>query len=106
MGPQRLYLNRWTLDFDPDVDIPKVIPVWVRLPNLPMHCWNPKLLKDIENALGRYIDMEIPKDQYTCAWICVEVYLKGGLPEEINLNSEQVLVSYSTTRLQVATIQM
>ena len=27
MGPQGLYLNRWSLDFDPAIDIPKAVPV-------------------------------------------------------------------------------
>ena len=39
MGPQGLYLTRWTPDFDPALDVPKAVPVWVRLPNLPMHFW-------------------------------------------------------------------
>ena len=85
MGPQRLYLNGWTPDFDPEVNIPKAIPVYVRLPNLPMHCWNPKSLQAIGNVLGNYIDMASPKDQYACARICVEVDLEGGLPEAIKL---------------------
>jgi len=38
MGPQGLYLNNWTPDFDPIVDVPKAVLVWVRLPNLPVHC--------------------------------------------------------------------
>ena len=38
MGPQGLYLNSWMPYFDPKVDIPKAVPVRVRLPNLPMHC--------------------------------------------------------------------
>ena len=38
MGSQGLYLNRWTPYFDPTVDVPKEVPVWVRLPNLPVHC--------------------------------------------------------------------
>ena len=80
MGLQGLYLNRWTPDFDPEADIPKVVPVWVRLPNLPMHCWNPKSLHAIGNVLGKYIDMASPKDQYACARICVEVDLEAGLP--------------------------
>ena len=85
MGPQGLYLNGWTPDFDPEADIPKAVPVWVRLPNLPMHCWNPKSLQTIGNALGKYIDMANPKDQYACARLCVEVDLEAGLPEAINL---------------------
>ena len=63
MGPQGLYLNGWTPDFDPEADIPKAVPVWVKLPNLPMHCWNTKSLRAIGNALGKYIDTASPKDQ-------------------------------------------
>ena len=85
IGPQGLYLNRWTPDFDPEADTPKAVPVWVRLPNLPMHYWNPKSLEAIGYVLGKYIDMASPKDQYACACICVEVDLEVGLPEAIKL---------------------
>jgi len=85
MGPQGLYLNQWTPDFDPAVDIPKAVPVWVRLPNLPIHCWNPDSLQAIGNGLGRYIDSADPKGIYSCARICVEVDLEAGLPEAIKL---------------------
>lgn len=40
MGPRGLYLNRWTLDFDLEVDIPFVVHVWARLPKLPLLCWD------------------------------------------------------------------
>ena len=29
MDMRGLYLNKWTLDFDPELDIPNVVPVWV-----------------------------------------------------------------------------
>jgi hypothetical protein len=86
MGPQGLYLNKWTLDFDPAVDVPSAVPVWVRLPNLPVHCWNWDSLKHIGNALGKFIDRTDNKDQYDCARICVEVDLEVGLPEAIKIN--------------------
>jgi hypothetical protein len=85
MGTQGLYLNRWTPSFDPAVEVPKDVPVWVRLPNLPIHCWNPTSLKEIGNGLGQYIDRADPKDQYSCTCICVEVDLEEGLPEAIKL---------------------
>ena len=56
MGSRGLYLNRWSPDFDPTVDGPKEVPVWVRLPNLPVHYWNAQSLERIGNKLGRYID--------------------------------------------------
>ena len=37
MGPQVLYLNKWTPDFDLNQDVPFVVPVWVRFPHLPLH---------------------------------------------------------------------
>lgn len=75
MRQQGLYLNKWSPDFDPSQDIPSTVPVWVQLPHLPLHCWNQKTLQIISNALGKYIDHDVRKDQYSCARICVEVYL-------------------------------
>jgi hypothetical protein len=86
MGTQGLYLNRWSPDFDPTVDVPKEVPVWVRLPNLPIHCWNTPALEKIGNTLGRFIDKADHKGQYSCARICVEVDLEVGLPEAIKLS--------------------
>ena len=85
MRPQGLYLNKWTIDFDPMQDVPFAVPVWVRLPHLPLHCWNSSSLKAIGNKLGKCIDRAEPKDQFSCARICVEVDLETGLLEAINL---------------------
>ena len=85
MAPQGLYLNKWTPDFDLNQDIPSVVPVWVRMPHIPNHCWNPEPLEAIRNTLGKYIDRAERKEQYTCARICVEVDLEVGHPEVINL---------------------
>ena len=53
MGPQGLYLNKWTPDFDPSQDVPYAIPVWLRLPFIPLHCWNTKSLVIVGNKLCR-----------------------------------------------------
>jgi hypothetical protein len=86
MGTQGLYLNRWTPDFDPNVDSPKEVPVWVRLPNLPVHCWSYESLQKIGNGIGHFIDKADTKVNYTCARICVEVDLEAGLPEAVKLS--------------------
>ena len=85
MGYQGLYLNRWTPDFNPTVNMPKEVPVWVRLPNLPVHCWNFHSLQKIGNGLGKFIDIADNKGQYPCARICVEVDLEAALPEAVKL---------------------
>ena len=85
MGPQGLYLNRWTCDFDLTIDVPKAFLVWVRLPNMSIHCWTHSSLQIIGDGLGKYIDKEITKYQYSYARICVEVDLEAGLTEAITL---------------------
>ena len=43
-------------------------------------------MTSIGNSLGWYIDKSEPKyPMFSCAWICVEVDLKKGLPEVVNL---------------------
>lgn len=56
MGPHGIYLNRWTLDSDPSSDFPSAVLVWVHLPDLMVHCWNPDSMQSIGNALGEFID--------------------------------------------------
>ena len=85
MGSQGLYLNRWTPDFDPTVDLPKEVPVWVRLPNLLVHCWNYETLQVIGNGIGKFVDKADNKNNYNCARICIEVDLEAGLPEVVKL---------------------
>ena len=85
MGPQGLYLNKWSPNFDPTQDVPSAVLFWVRLPHLPLHYWNLDSLEAIENMLGKYIDRDDQKDQFSCARICVEVDLETVLPEAINL---------------------
>ena len=84
-GPWGLYLNKWSPDFDPTQDVMSTTPVWVRLPCLPLHCWNSESLETIGNKLWKYIDREERKDQYSCARICVEADLEIGLSKAIKL---------------------
>jgi hypothetical protein len=86
IGTKGMYLNKWTLDFNPENEIPSAVLVWVRLPFLPLHCWNDETIKNIGNALGRFIDRAEPRDGLqSCARLCVEVDLEKGLLEAIQL---------------------
>ena len=89
MGPQGLYLNRWNLYFNPTIDVPKAVPVWVRLPNLPIHRWTSSSMQAIGNKLGKYIDKAHPRDNYSCACIFVEVDMEAGILEAIKLAVEE-----------------
>ena len=85
MGPQGIYLNKWTLNFDPIQDVPPSVLIWVRLPHLPLHCWNSESLETIGNKLGKYIDKTEKIYQYLCARIRIEVDFETGLPVAIKL---------------------
>ena len=78
-------MNKWSPYFDPSQDVPSTVPVWVRLPHLSLLCWSTSSLEAIGKKMGKFIDREVRKDQYSCARICVEVDLEIGLPEVINL---------------------
>jgi hypothetical protein len=82
MGPQGMYLNKWSRNFS---QYPLPISFWVHLPHLPLHCWNPKSLEAIGNNLRKYIDKDERKEQYSCERICMEVDLEVGLPEYTQL---------------------
>lgn len=90
MDSRGLYLNKWTPDFDPELDVPSVVPVWVRLPHLPLHCWGDESVHAIGNAVGKYIDRSEPKDNtQACTRIYVKLDLGKGLLEAIKLKVDE-----------------
>ena len=90
MDTRGLYLNRWTLDFNPKIDVPNTMPVWVRLPHLPLHFWGDELVKAIGKGVGKYIDRCVPKENmHACTRICVEVDLGKRLSEAIKIKVDQ-----------------
>jgi len=62
MGSIAMYLNRWTPYFCLENDIPSIVPVWVCLPYLSLHCWDDDIVINIGNTLLKYIDWVEPKD--------------------------------------------
>lgn len=90
MDMRGLYLNVWTPDFELELDVPSVVPVSVRLPYLPLHCWGDESVSAIGNVVGNYIDRCEPKvNIHACARICVEVDLGKGLPKAVKMKVDQ-----------------
>ena len=77
MGARGMYLKKWDLSFAPEKYIPMAVLVWVKLPHLPLHCWNDQDFCLIGNTLGKCIDKSEPKSpMFSCARICVEFDLE------------------------------
>jgi len=90
-GRAGLFLTPWFPEFDANTMVVTKMPVWVRLPNLPLPFWPYPVLEDIGNLLGRFIKSDNErkdKGLYTYARICVEIDLSKGLPDRIYLKHE------------------
>ena len=88
MGTAGLFLTPWFPDFDPATAVITKTPVWIRLPNLPVHLWHVRVYKAIGNTLGSFLMGDYWRENkglYTYARICVELDLSKGLPDQINL---------------------
>lgn len=87
-GNSGLCMMVWTPCFNPLNTVLSSAPVWVRLPNLPLHFWGETSLRDIGSALGKYYfaSKETRIHNTTSyARICVEMDFSKGFPTEIIL---------------------
>ena len=53
-----ILLKRWIPLFNPDSEQMDTMVIWVRLPILPLEFWNPASLKDLGNAIGKYLEVD------------------------------------------------
>ncbi|CAO2827728.1 unnamed protein product [Amaranthus hypochondriacus] len=83
-----IVVKKWSVKFDFKDEILRVIPVWVRLPSLPLHCWGEETLSRIVSAVG----VPIMTDECTAkqlkisyARILVEVDITKNFLEDIKV---------------------
>jgi hypothetical protein len=85
-------MQRWFPDFNPLTMTTMTTPVWVRLPNLPLHFYSSSFLPSLGNALGRFIKIDtdrIVKGFVTFAHICIEIDLSQGIPYRILIDEDE-----------------
>lgn len=91
-GKFPLMAKLWHMDFDPLTKTFNKYPIWVQLPNLPLHIWHDSVFEAIGNAIGEflYVDSDTSDILHsTCAQILVELDVSKGLPEVIYLDSSR-----------------
>ena len=81
-------MQHWSPTFKPSTTSISIVPVWVRLPNLPLHLWNAPSLRAIGNAIGQFHNICHNTTKFfkmTYARICVQMDLSTWLLAELNI---------------------
>lgn len=81
-------LKPWHPMFDASRERVDTIPIWVRLPVLPLHFWSELHLRRIGNILGTFLEADLSfleSHVKQVARILVNINIREGLSETINL---------------------
>jgi len=81
-------MKRWHPLFDASRERVEESPIWVRLPALPLHYWEPFHFRNIGNILGTFLEADLSYLETfdkRVARILVSINLREGLAEQINL---------------------
>ena len=83
-----LFVKPWHVGFNPAEELPNRVPVWVRLPRLPVECCREDVLHLLASVIGNPIgtaSQTLGKKVMTFARICVEIDLSRPLPDAIEM---------------------
>ncbi|XP_059066210.1 uncharacterized protein LOC131857552 [Cryptomeria japonica] len=83
-----LFIKPWHAGFNPAEELPNHVPVWVRLPRLPVECCQEDVLLLLALLLGKPVgtlSQTLGKKVMTFARICVEINLSKPLPDAIDM---------------------
>ncbi|CAO2827239.1 unnamed protein product [Amaranthus hypochondriacus] len=86
-----MVVKRWSKTFDFQEEILRVIPVWIRLPSLPLHCWGVETLSRIVSAVGVPIiadDCTAKQLKVSYARVLVEVDITQEFIKEIKVRDD------------------
>jgi hypothetical protein len=83
-----LFIKPWHTSFNSAEEIPSRVPVWVRLPRLPLEFWREDIFHSISMLLGKPVGSATQTQDrkvISFARICVEVDLNNPLPDSMEI---------------------
>lgn len=92
MNRKPIIIHEWNADFKFGEEVLRMIPLWVRLPNLPMNCWGNLTLSRIGSVLGRPIyadECTTSIERISYARILVEMDVTRTLPNMIKVQDPE-----------------
>lgn len=82
----------WDPGFDFKKKVLRMIPLWIKLPNLPLQCWSLESLSRIGSLLGKHVyadDCTSRVDRITYARMLIEMDITDELPNTVKLRDPQ-----------------
>ncbi|XP_019259894.1 PREDICTED: uncharacterized protein LOC109237950 [Nicotiana attenuata] len=86
MNNRLVIVKIWEAGFDFNKEVLRTIPLWIRMPNLPLNCWSMDSLSRIGNVLGRPVyadECTTNVDRVSYARMLVEMDVTKQLPDMI-----------------------
>ncbi|KAI0530851.1 hypothetical protein KFK09_000399 [Dendrobium nobile] len=86
VGGHIVGMDRWTTEFDPYSFKGITAPIWIRLPSLPLYCWDDDNISRIASRIGTpmYFDGNTFRwGKREFAQICVKIDLEKKLPNGV-----------------------
>ena len=90
-----MLLKPWHPLFDASRERVDSIPLWVRLPGLPLHYWTEEHLCGIGNTIGVFLEADLSFFKSNLRWVArilVMLNIREGLAESLNLRWGQFVI--------------
>ncbi|KAK1305368.1 hypothetical protein QJS10_CPB11g01695 [Acorus calamus] len=102
MANRPFVIQRWNRNIRFELERLKSIPLWIKLPNLPLHFWSRTCLGRIASLIGTPLYLDSPtalKSRTAYARVCVEVDAGFELPDKVfvevrNGDREAIKITY------------
>ncbi|XP_059076651.1 uncharacterized protein LOC131875931 [Cryptomeria japonica] len=91
VGKTALVLQKWHLNLNMNDSLLAQVPVWVKLPGLPLEYWAESIFSGIESSFGELLLIDpvtTSKRRLTHARFCVGIAHDADMPEEIDIVSK------------------
>ncbi|KAL0904402.1 hypothetical protein M5K25_026506 [Dendrobium thyrsiflorum] len=87
--------QKWTKNFHPTRENFSSVPIWVRIHDLPLVCWNSEGISKIASKIGIPIAVDsltAAKTRLTYARVCIQVLVTSTLPDSVPISIEDEVI--------------
>ncbi|KAL0913157.1 hypothetical protein M5K25_016596 [Dendrobium thyrsiflorum] len=89
-------LQKWSPKFRPKRENLKSVPIWIKIHDLPLVCWNSEGISRIASKIGIPLAVDAltaQRTRLTFARVCVQVSADATFPEEVPISLEDEVFS-------------